>query len=288
MSCESQRRARILDMIDIWLSETWQALAREAGSAAEHIAFGVTVLRRANYAQTAYYSQAFFSLSVGLERSCKLAMLLDYAIDHEGSFPANSVLRAYGHDLERLMTKAADINATRGFTNKPPTTLIHLSIIRTLSDFASNVTRYYNLEVLTGEAHARGRDDPISSWNEKVTKPILEAHYPESSRRRDEKNANALELLMGHMSRAFHSDEVGSPMITLYEQALNSARADFARRWERRYILQIARFIGRTIIDLTGTAQRRRMRIPFLDEFYSIFDNDDSYFLERKTWSIYR
>jgi hypothetical protein len=83
----------------------WRALGREAALASEHIALGVSALGRANHSQYAYYSEAFFALSVGLERSCKLGLVVDYALRNGGTFPRTPDVRAFGHDLERLLKR---------------------------------------------------------------------------------------------------------------------------------------------------------------------------------------
>jgi hypothetical protein len=69
------------------MSQKWVALAREAGMASEHLAVGVEALSNANYAQHAYYNQAFFALSVGIERSGKLGLVVDHALNARGNFP---------------------------------------------------------------------------------------------------------------------------------------------------------------------------------------------------------
>ena len=74
------------------LSAEWRALQREAQLAAEQIAVGVTALGRANHAQTGLYSQAFFGLSIGMERTGKLIFIANYAIRNNGSLPTNSIL----------------------------------------------------------------------------------------------------------------------------------------------------------------------------------------------------
>ena len=83
-------------------SEIWLALAREAASAAEHIGIGATALGKANHAENAYYSQAFFALSVGFERSTKLALSVASALDGDG-FADGRTLKGYGHDLSKLL-----------------------------------------------------------------------------------------------------------------------------------------------------------------------------------------
>jgi hypothetical protein len=98
------------------MNETWQALAREAGLAAEHLAIGATALGKANYAQPAYYGQAFFALTVGLEQATTLSLVVDHALEHSGTFPQRNLLRAYGHNLEKLLEQTDEIAKRRGLT----------------------------------------------------------------------------------------------------------------------------------------------------------------------------
>lgn len=136
------------------MNEIWQALASEAGLAAEHLAIGASTLGKANYAHRAYYGQAFFALTTGLERATKLALVVDHAIEHNGKFPPHSVLRGYGHNLKQLLEQTDKIAERRGLTtteNKRPRTAIHEGIVEVLSDFASNITRYYNLDFVTAD-----------------------------------------------------------------------------------------------------------------------------------------
>src|SRR5204862_3248532 len=105
---------------------------------------------RANYAQHAYYGQAFFALSTGIERSCKLALVVDHAIEHGGKFPDNKSVRGYGHSLKRLLDVVDAMAERRGLTapdGRLPREPIHVGIVATLSKFAENITRYYNLDV---------------------------------------------------------------------------------------------------------------------------------------------
>jgi hypothetical protein len=272
-------------MTDVRLSATWRALAREAGLAAEHMGFGATVLGRANYAQTAYYAQAFFSLSIGFERGCKLALLLDYSIDHKGTFPSSSTVRNYGHNLRRLLESANAIARKRGFATELPHSATHHAIINVLTEFSTNVTRYYNIESVTGEAAAR--DDPIASWHTLVTMPILQDHYIDRLKRKDEADAQIIRSLTQDAATVKHMSELGTDIDSMYEGAQRTSMANLARRWERRYVLQIARFIGGIISSLGELAQSKGISVPYLFEFFVIFDTSDSDFLSRKTWSIY-
>ena len=158
------------------MDKTWQALADEAALAAEHLAIGATTLSKANYAQQAYYSQAFFALAIGLERASKLALVVDHALEHAGVFPKHKALRNYGHDLQTLLTRADEIAKRRELEDRLPRTRVHENIIKVLTDFANNITRYYNLDLLTGRPHTAEHDDPVRAWFDLVITPILEKH----------------------------------------------------------------------------------------------------------------
>jgi hypothetical protein len=110
------------------MNEQWEALAREAGIAAEHMAIGVTALGDANYAFPAYYGQAFFALTTGFERSCKLALVVDYAVQNNGTFPPESEFRRYRHNLRQLLDEADRISErlnSAGGIDRLPRSAIH-------------------------------------------------------------------------------------------------------------------------------------------------------------------
>jgi hypothetical protein len=82
----------------------WHALGREAELAAEQIANGITALGRASHAQKGRYNQAFFGLSVGIERLAKIIFVADYATQHDGDFPTDNILRSqFGHEIVKLL-----------------------------------------------------------------------------------------------------------------------------------------------------------------------------------------
>ena len=96
------------------MNPTWNAIAREAALAAEHLGNGATILGKANYEHHAHYGQAFFSLSTGFERAAKLALVVDHALINAGEFPSTGKIRDYGHNLARLLGQADAIAERRG------------------------------------------------------------------------------------------------------------------------------------------------------------------------------
>lgn len=274
------------------MNEIWQALTREAGLAAEQLAIGISALGKANYAQHAYYGQAFFALSIGLERAAKLALVVDYAVEHNGMFPSNRMLLGYGHKLNVLLDLADEIakrRALAGVAKRLPHTPIHVGIIDVLSDFADNITRYYNLDLVTGDPRAAGQMDVIRAWFERVTMAVLAAHYEPRQRERHQRNAQLVDQILGENAKVFFHSEEGHVLNSLYEASAQTGITDFARPYTRMYVMQILRFLGSLLSELGYAAHRRQLdMIPELSEFFATFNNSDSYFKRRKTWSIYR
>jgi len=273
------------------MNSIWQALAREAELSAEHMAIGVTALGRADMDRKAYYAQAFFALSVGFERSCKLALVLDHALMHAGKFPASKTVKGYRHDLDRLLLQTEKI-AERMDLPTPdarlPRSDIHRGIIDTLSDFATNVTRYFNLDLITGNPRASEREDPVAAWSRNVTTPVLARHYKRRHRERHMLRARHFDMSMGPYVIVRSHAETGESIETLHDAMLQSAAVAFARPWERMYVLQIARFIGTVMSSLGYAAQGKRLEdVPYLSEFFAIFNNQDTYLRKRKVWSIH-
>jgi hypothetical protein len=157
----------------------WRAMQREAQLAAEQAAHGVTTLGRANHAETGYYTQAFFALSIGLER--------------------RGTLLAKCEDIGNGVNQDRDYRAR---PNEP----IHQGIENVLSLFATKL-RYYNLNHLAGAD--RGQEDPVALRWKKVAVPICDRHYSDRQREKDEAEAIAMESLIGDISTVMHTTETG-------------------------------------------------------------------------------
>lgn len=268
----------------------WQALAREAGIAAEQLAVGVTALGKANYAHNGLYHKAFFDLSIGFERSAKLAFILDFCIDNEGNFPSNKELRKFCHNLEELLNKTDMISEKLKLKNNQrlPNTDIHRGIIKTLSDFATK-TRYYNLNFLTGDVKVEQQIDPLKAWYKNVIEPILAKHYSESQIKKHINEAHLDEEKRGDSTYAIFHTETGEILDSVFKTSLHSTKTEYAKKYSRMYVMQIIRFFAVLLSGLDYKAmEKRREDIPDMGEFFRIFNNPDSYFRSRKTWSIYK
>lgn len=270
------------------MNANWQALSREASLAAEQMGMGVTALAKANYAHHAHYPQAFFALSIGMERTAKLALLIEHAIQNKGSFPDNQQMRRYGHDLQTLLLAADQIVSVSGKVRRLPTDAVHLAIVGTLSEFATNITRYYNLDFLTNAPGVQTREDPIAKWFRTVVSPVIEQHVPVHKRQQIEHNARVMQQLMGPFSTVLHHAENGTELTSVGATSMQTGLLESALPYVRLHVLQIVRFLGSVMSELGYQAHVIGLKdIPHLSEYFAIYNNDDSMLKSRKIWSIY-
>ncbi len=271
------------------MNKTWLAIHREASLAAEHLASGATLLGKANYAQQAYYYQAFFALSVGLERSAKLALAVDHRL-RTGAFPSEQELRKFGHNLAELLSRMDEMALARRLSGDwavRPRKPINDAIVSVLTDFASNVTRYYNLDLITGSSRIASTD-PLKSWHEQVFIPTANLHYSAKRRERDQANATALAERIGGVTFVRFSSETGDFLTDVASASSMTGMTEAVRPHVRMYVLQLARFVSVVMSDLGRSAQSQGCEdIPYLFEYFTIFYTDDASFRSRVTWSIH-
>lgn len=269
----------------------WRALQREAQLAAEQIAQGVTALGRANHAQTGLYAQAFFGLSIGLERLGKLIFIADHAIRFGGRFPTNDDLKnSIGHDIRSLLAKCDSIGSTvdqaRQYAARPADS-IHRGIEETLSEFATR-SRYYNLSYIAGAAGTH--TDPIAMWWEKVAEPICARHYSARQRKRDFAGAAAMAEIHDGASVVIHTAESGTEISDVMSYFSRAGMTAVVQKYGRVYTLQIVRWLVSILHEVVnrGAYEKRIEPLLGLHEHFVIFFNDDECLRSRTTWSTYR
>jgi len=134
-------------------------LLKEAGLASSCIGQGLTILKKANFVNKWNYYQAFFLLTIGIERLLKIIIVSKYRADNQGKFPSNLFLKRLGHDIQKLIqiVEAYDCSKDK---NDNIHDEIQIDIIVFFTKFAKE-SRYYNLDALTG---LRVQTDPLSDW----------------------------------------------------------------------------------------------------------------------------
>ncbi len=272
-------------------SAEWHALGREAALAAEQLASGATLLGKANHAQKGLYLQAFYGLSIGLERVAKLVAVADYVIENHGQFPNNNDLKKIGHDIIVLLKYCDHLSIKwrngKNYSERP-NLAIHKGIVETLTEFAI-CSRYYNLDFITG-SEAKKFPEPIGAWWQRVGEPILLKHYNQRQRKKDEAKGKFINSLLSDITFVLHHDEQGKQINNLEAMMMQTGATRIVQKYGRLYTLQIIRWLAFLIADLShiGAYQHRIEPLLGLDEYFGIFMNNDAYLKDRKTWSIYR
>lgn len=266
----------------------WRPFLREADLTRMCFATGLNALAKANHAEKGYYTQAFFNISVGLERLLKLIFLIDFALANEGSFPTENILRnRFRHDIERLFKEAVEI---RGRLQEEGETFnwglqdakLARRIIKVLSEFARS-TRYYNLDYLVG-ARGIGRD-PIEAWATDVGQ-YLATTYPARRRTRDEEWAREAEELLGDCTVVLQESESGRPIRTVQESVLHGRLGEWVQQAATFHCACTVRYLAEILTVLNDRAGPGSvtLQLPFLSEFFAVFLNEDRYLKGKKTF----
>jgi hypothetical protein len=269
------------------MNKIFTAFQREAALVAEQMCNGATLISKANYARQGLYLQLFFSLSIAFERAAKLIIVIDQMLE-TGAKPNEKVYRQYKHDINRLFERVGEISKDLNIQDykKMPNTQIHDDIITILHDFACNVTRYYNLDVI-GKNNNNGPKEPVSEWHHKVTLPLFETHVSKRKKESILRNASNASFLMEGISLVRHTNEAGGTIDNVLQASYQTGLLEATAPYTRLYVLQICRFLSAVLSELGFKAMKQQVEdIPCISDFFRVFGNKDSYFKSRKTWKI--
>jgi hypothetical protein len=137
------------------ISKEETLLLQEAGLSSTSIGQGMTMLRKAWWQNEWNFYQAFFLLSIGIERLLKIIVILRFKSDNN-SFPSDNLLKKLGHDIKKLIVTVESYNINEEVT----TCEVEIAIIDFLTAFAKS-NRYYNLDAISGMQVA---NNPLSEW----------------------------------------------------------------------------------------------------------------------------
>lgn len=133
-------------------TEKERSLANEAALTSSLLGNGLNTLRKADMYNKGLYYQAFFSLSIGIERLLKIIIINQYRVANNEVFPTDINPKKLGHDLIKLCEYASI---------KFESDSLHIKIINFLNDF-SKKSRYYNIDSMMNTDVKY--DDPLFDW----------------------------------------------------------------------------------------------------------------------------
>jgi hypothetical protein len=258
------------------------AFNREAELAKRLTCSGLTALRKATLSAPGIYYDAFFGLSIGLERLAKLAWLIDECIRRNGTFPSDKDLRNVGHDVKKLIQKAQLVQREQSAYAALPSDGITNQIIEFLSEFAES-TRYYNIDFFVGGKSKR-MGDPIKNWHAKVEGLILELPEVRAKRHLWQAQAHDIGRLMSP-AVVFRTAADGRTLSTVPEVVISDNEAREINKVAQWKTLAIVRYLSLLIIDLSETAHTLGTHfIPYMREHFGFFCGDDAILRRYKTW----
>ncbi len=269
-------------------SETFKALNNEAQFTREILGSGASQIRNATYATKGIYFQAFISLSTGFERIGKLCLMLDHFIDHDGEFPDyNYMKNEIRHNICVIYEKSQSVITKRSISMKFLNNLndpIHQSILRIISEFAQG-DRYSNIDLIVGRQHER---DPIALWFMEVDKPLYETRVSKKKKESINSNAAGIASILDLYVMVRHTSETGSEITDVEDASRRTGMQKAVVSYRQLYVLQIIRYWVELLSSLQDIAMQTESEdIPFFNEVFAPFYNDDSYIRTRKTWDTF-
>lgn len=256
---------------------TTRLLIKEAALSSMNLAVGLTFIRRYNFAQLGFIYQAFFSLSVGIERLIKLIILYDYLFMHD-HFPQKDYLKAKGHNISLLYSEARALSKKYSadiFFNELNNNEIIKNIIGNLSDFAEK-NRYFQLDKLSG---LNKSDDPVARWDREVNELIVDLHFNPNTK--NNRFMMALTEPLDKRTLVFFHDEQDRIINKTQDFVIQSLTAITKQKYSMYYCF--------CIINALCELQRNQYDFlssnAFLYEFFTIFRMDHKKALNKKSWN---
>jgi len=279
------------DQNNPWEIPEWHALGREASLVRHLLGAGATALGKANYAdQMGEYYNAFFGLSVGLERLAKLILVADYAISHNGSMPEEKVVRKFGHKLLDLAdaVDVVSLSSNLNLNYSRPKSPISKNILECLDAFAdARRGRYANFASLDDPNLTS--EEPIRKWWDTVAEAILQYHYyGRKAQERVEGNANIIDSIISPFSMVLFTDESGSTMQDVKSASIRTGQTEIVQKYGRYYVLTIVRWLSDVLSEIGSIACYQHDIGGFfgINEYFSTFRVDDSFLKSRKIWPL--
>jgi len=226
-------------------------LANEASLTSSLLGNGLNALRQATIYNKGLYYQAFFSLSIGIERLLKIIIICKYRCKHDGQFPENISLKDMGHDLIKL----CQYNNV-DFKNN----MIHTKLIAFLNNFAKNA-RYYNVDSMIGKTTKH--DDPLAEWAE-IENDIIYT----IGKRKNIQNKEILAQLMDGVMIIRQHDLHGNAMTNSMDLLTEFEDRDTIKGYPVQYIFEIIT----KLVEIIRRLEREMYLMPVLSEFFVLYN----------------
>lgn len=231
-------------------TEKERLLANEASLTSSLLGNGLNALRKANIYNKGLYYQAFFSLSIGVERLLKIIIITQYRSEHNGDFPVDIDMKKIGHNLIKLCQYT-------GVQFKKDS--IHEKIVIFLDDFARE-SRYYNIDSMIDNDVQYY--DPLYEWS-LMAEIILDS----SGKRKEIRNKQELGRLIDSVSLCRFYDLQGNEVnnaigiLNVYENQ------EIIQAYSVQYMFEIIT----KLVEEIRRLQEIKYMMPVLTEFFPLY-----------------
>lgn len=231
-------------------TEKERLLANEAALTSSLLGNGLNALRKADLYNKGLYYQAFFSISIGIERLLKIIVITQFRCEHNGEFPTDINLREFGHDIIKLYEYTGiklDKNS------------IYYNIISFLNDFAKK-SRYYNIDSMMNKNIRY--DDPLNEWY-----TISQAIVEPLKKKKSICNKQELAELIDSVSLIRFHDLNGNEINNAVELLDDLEKRDIIQSYSVQYLFEIIV----EIVEEVRHLQTKKYMMPVLSEFFVLY-----------------
>jgi hypothetical protein len=247
-------------------------LIKECGLTATSIDQGLTALRKSNFSQKWLYYQAFFLLSIGIERLLKLIVIVKSLVEND-KFPNNKELKDYGHNIDKMFFKLVEeLRADDKFLESEN---LFIPILEFISKFASS-SRYYNLDTLSGKQNL---NDPLHIWHS-IQNKIKSKHIKKKEFNKFEQEIVGL---LNDNSTFIHRDESDNLISNALDYFEEGRYLDKIQGYSVWYFYKIIDYL----VGILLVQSNKKRMLPYYSEFFPLFQNivmTDADIRKRKRW----
>lgn len=237
-------------MNDNDIDDRWKLLNREAGLVSGLFAGGLYSLKSIAKGDSFYY-EAFYSLSLGIERALKLILIVRNPKVN---------LKSFNHNILRLLAEANIFY---------PDESVEQKLVSFLNDFA-NTNRYSMLDLLSSGREDELLSEPVAVFSNNVALLILERHpFNEFKYFID---ASFISLV--HIEEDFSINSDPSQILAISQKKQHLAK------YSAMYLGRIIQPLLKALDELSGP----RHGTPYFYEHFTYLKGDDNYFKKRKTF----
>lgn len=251
------------------------------------LATGLTEIRNADIGDRGRYYTGFFQLAIGVERTAKLAIIINHLAENDLESPGEKAVRSFGHRVDDLHEAAAKIAKQRQYEFASQFDLADLEqeILSFLTRFADEI-RYSNLDAL---AKGSAEPKPLAQWS-KILDTIIEEDVSQSKIDKIRQESFGMAQAFGEAFFVQVHDLEDKPLTVeswmsqprLHEEAARHAIWHIALLIHP--LMELVEELAREAMSVDKASDRKGASIPHMSEFYTFLWFNRQHILSKKKW----